>query len=108
MQLLASLPAGSTVAIVFAAAAGIVGMIVTLLKLKPEANQSAVLQAQGAMETMAVLQDELEKALERERARSSRAIAAREQALAQFAELRDEHERIVDAWGPFPAGPGDA
>jgi 3-polyprenyl-4-hydroxybenzoate decarboxylase len=41
-------------------ASGIVGAIVAMLKLKPDANSAAVTQAQGAMETMEKLNAQLE------------------------------------------------
>jgi threonine dehydratase len=47
---------------------GVIGGIATLLKLKPEANSAAVSAASNALESMQRLIDELEEALDRERA----------------------------------------
>jgi hypothetical protein len=95
MLLLASAPALSTIAIILAASGGLIGAIVALLKLKPDANQSAVLQAQGAMETMVELQEQLERALARANRRADHYEAA-------YTELRERHDRTVEQWGPFP------
>jgi len=100
-MLIASLPA-SSIAIIFAASGGVVGAIVTLLKLKPEANQSAVLQAQGAMETMVALQDELEKALDRERGRSNHYRLECERLERELDELQDRYAAAEALLGPFP------
>jgi hypothetical protein len=86
-----------TIGIILAASAGLIGAIVALLKLKPEANQSAVLQAQGAMETMVELNEKLEQALTRADARSDRLQA-------ELAALQQRYDRTVEQWGPFPDG----
>jgi hypothetical protein len=44
---------------------GVIGAIVALYKLRPDVNSAAVVQAQGAMEIMAHLNDELKSELER-------------------------------------------
>lgn len=60
--MIAAVQSGQIVQIVLAVcgASGIVGAIVALLKLKPDANSAAVTQAQGAMETMEKLNAQLE------------------------------------------------
>jgi hypothetical protein len=98
MLLLASSgPAASSVAIVLAASAGLLGAVVAFLKLGAEKNQSAVLQAQGAMETMVQLQEELEKALARQ-------IARADLYKAQLDEVQSRYDAAVEHWGPFPNG----
>lgn len=101
MLIASTLPAAS-IAIILAASAGLVGAIIALLKLKPEANQSAVLQAQGAMETMVALQDELEKALERERAEKERYRAECARLERELDELEDRYAAAEALLGPFP------
>jgi uncharacterized protein HemX len=101
MLLASGLPA-SSIAIIFAASGGVVGAIVTLLKLKPEANQSAVLQAQGAMETMVALQHELEQALERERERSGHYRSECARLERELDELQDRYAAAEALLGPFP------
>jgi uncharacterized protein HemX len=102
MLLLSSAPALSSLAIVLAAAAGLVGAIVTLLKLRPEANQSAVIQAQGAMETMEQLNEALEKALERANTRGDLYRERMFEIQARYDALQDRYDRAVAQWGPFP------
>lgn len=92
----------ASIAIVLAASAGVIGAVIALLKLKPEANQSAVMQAQGAMETMVALQDELEKSLERERGRSSHYASKCAQLAKELDELQDRYAAAEALLGPFP------
>lgn len=89
MQLLAnSVPSISTVGIVLAASAGIIGAIVALLKLGPEKDSAAVAQAQGANETLVALIEQLEKALERANERGDHYRDERDRARD---ELRHSH-----------------
>lgn len=101
MLLADALPATS-IAIVLAASAGGIGAVIALLKLKPETNESAVAQAKGAMETMVALQEELEKALERERGRSSHYRAESERLERELGELQDRYAAAEALLGPFP------
>lgn len=65
MFLIASAAASPLVTIFIAlvGGGGLAGGIVSLLKLRPEASSAAVSQAQGAMEMMQKLNDELSQAL---------------------------------------------
>lgn len=103
MHLLASTPAASAIAITFATAAGVVGAIIALLKLKPEANSEAVSQAQGAMETMVALQAELRVDLARAKDRADRESDRADRLQAQLANLQERYDNVIDRWGPFPA-----
>lgn len=67
------------------AGGGLLGAIVALLKLRPDANTAAVTQSQSAMETMAMLVKQLEA--ERNDLRA-RAMAAE----AQVDSLREQME----------------
>lgn len=102
MLLLNSAPALSTLGIVFAAAAGLIGAVVAMLKLRGETNQSAVIQAQGAMETMEALNDRLEKALERANARGDLYRDRVRDLQDRLDALQDRYDRAVAQWGPFP------
>lgn len=101
LLLLDSAPALSTLAMVFAVSAAVVGAGLGLVRLRGDTNQSAVIQAQGAMETMVQLQDELEKALARERRDHATCREQLEAAKARY-------DRAVAHWGPFPNGDDDA
>lgn len=85
----------STIGIIFAAAGGTVAALVALLKLRGETGQLAVSQAQGAMETMVELNDQLEKALTRANTRADRYRDERDV-------LQKRHDAAVERWGPFP------
>lgn len=102
-MLLASFPANaSTLGIILAASAGLLGAIVALLKLRPEANQSAVIQAQGAMETMETLNEKLEDALDRANARGDVYRDQLRDLQTRHEQLQDRYDRAVAQWGPFP------
>lgn len=62
----------TTVQVVLAAlgSGGLIGAVVALLKLRPDANTAAVTQSQGAMETMAILNKQLEDERNEWRARA--------------------------------------
>jgi hypothetical protein len=104
MHLLASGPAASTIGIILAASAGMLGAIVALLKLPRERNESAVSQAQGAMETMEKLNDSLEEALSRA---NNRGDLYRDRLLelqARYDALEERFARAESQLGPFPNG----
>lgn len=103
MQLLLdSAPQISTLGIVFSASAGLVLAIVALIKLPRERNESAVTQAQGAMETMVELNERLEKALDRANARGDIYRDQNVELRAQLERLQDRYDKAVAQWGPFP------
>jgi uncharacterized protein YhaN len=104
MQLLANGPAASTIGIILAASAGMVGAIAALLKLPRERNESAVIQAQGAMETMERLNEALEEALVRANDRGDlyrdRLVALQ----ARYDALEERFAKAEAQLGPFPNG----
>jgi uncharacterized protein HemX len=100
MLLLSNAPALSTLAIVFAAAAGLIGAIVAVVKLRGETNQSAVIQAQGANETMVELNKVLKDDLATER-------AEHRDLQKSFDELESKWDDAVTRWGPFPTDPSE-
>lgn len=93
--LLASAPAVSTLGILLAAAGGLLGAIVAVVKLRGETNQSAVVQAQGANETMVGLNKVATEALAATRAELH-------DLELRYAELEAKYEAAVARWGPFP------
>jgi uncharacterized protein (DUF3084 family) len=95
MFLLASAPSLSTVGIILAASAGLVGAVVALIRVRPEVNQSAVIQAQGAMETMVALNEKLKDEL-------ARANEGAEKCQAKLDDLQTRYDHAVERWGPFP------
>lgn len=104
MLLLSNAPPLTTFGIVLAAAAGLLGAIVTLLKLPRDRNDSAVAQALGAMETMEKLNEALEDALRRA---NDRGDLYRDRLL----ELQKQHDALEERFaraeaqlGPFPNG----
>lgn len=99
MLLFSNAPALSTLAIVLAAAAGLIGAIVALLKLRGDTNQSAVIQAQGANETMVELNKVLKDDLSSER-------AARRDLQKSYDALEAKYASAVARWGSFPDGDG--
>jgi hypothetical protein len=103
MLLLGSV-APSAVGIILAAAAGLTGALVALFRLPRERNESAVSQAQGAMETMETLNEALREALARA---NDRGDLYRDRLL----ELQKAHDALEERFakaeaqlGPFPNG----
>lgn len=95
MLLLDNAPALATLGMVFATAAGLIGAGLGLVKLRGDTNQSAVIQAQGANETMV----ELNKVLKDDLAASRTELHELQK---RFDALDAKYEHAVTHWGPFP------
>lgn len=91
----ASTPTPYLYLIVLFGSGGILAAILGFFKLRGERDSLAVSQAQGAMETMVDLQEQLEKSLHRA---NERADYYRRRCEAVDAELEEVQRR----WGPFP------
>lgn len=101
MSLLAEVaPAWTTYLIAIVGSGGVLGAILGFFKLRGENDSRAVSQAQGAVETMADVQDALEKALARANERGDHYRDRYEKAEARL-------EQINRRWGPFPNGDED-
>lgn len=74
---------------------GITSAVVTWVKVRPDINSASVTQAQGAMEVMQELQNELRKSLDEERAQSDHWHQ-------KYVEERERRLQIEAEWGPFP------
>lgn len=85
----------TNLAITLLGAGGAVGAVTGFIRLRGDRDSQAVSQAQGAIEVMETLQDELRASLKRaqERADYWRGKYDREHA---------EKEAIIHRWGPFP------
>lgn len=86
-------PVGYLIAL--AGSGGILGATIGLIKLRGDRDSQAVSQAQGAVETMAEVQDQLEKTL-------ARANESRDFYRNRCDELTKELGDIHGKWGPFP------
>lgn len=78
---------------------GIISAVAAFFKLKPDANSAAVTQSQGAMETMALLNRDLEDERNtwRERALKAEAdLAVLEHQLAELEHRSHRHQRQTD------------
>lgn len=95
MLLLSNAPALSTLGFLLATAGGLVGAFIALVKLRGDTNQSAVIQAQGANETMVELNRVLTDSLAACRA-ELRDLERR------YAALEARFDNAVARWGPFP------
>lgn len=104
MHLLASTPAASTIGIILAASAGMLGAIVALLKLPRERNESAVVQAMGAMETMEKLNEALEDALKRANDRGDLYRDRLLELQARHDALEERFAKAESQLGPFQDG----
>lgn len=76
------------------AGGGLLGAIVALLKLRPDANTAAVTQSQSAMETMATLNKQLEVERNDWRLRALTCETAAKDAQEKLAAAHDELSRL--------------
>lgn len=81
--------------IALAGSGGVLGALLGFFKLRGDRDSSAVSQAQGAVETMADVQEALERALARANERSDYYRGRAEELEAELQEIRSR-------WGPFP------
>jgi hypothetical protein len=75
---------------------GVIGAFVALAKLKPDVNSAAVTQSQGAIETMAILQRQLEDERNQWRERALNAEQEADKCKRKAAELEVDIERLRD------------
>ena len=71
---------------------GVVGAVVAIYKLRPDVNSQAVVQAQGAMESMPSLNEDLTKDRSYWR---DRAIAAERECAKRTRALEEERDRLT-------------